>query len=58
MGEGPGVEIVANLAQVLPVGAELKELRRGSGIGGAGGVATRQDEDVAVGVVMPLTSPK
>jgi len=59
VGEGPSVEVMADLAQVLAVGAELEELRRGSGIGRAGGVAARQDEDVALGVdAMPLTSPK
>jgi hypothetical protein len=48
--ERPGIEIVADLAQKLAVGVELQELRRGSGIGRPGGVASGQYEDMALGV--------
>ena len=50
VGEGPSIEIMADLAQKFAVGAELEKLRRGGGIGRAGGVAARQDEDVALGI--------
>ena len=50
MGEGPGVEVVADLAQVIAVGVELQELRRRRAIGGAGCGAAMQDEDVALGI--------
>ena len=46
MREGPGVEIVADFANVLSVGPEFENLRSGGGIGRSGGVATREDEDV------------
>ncbi len=50
MGEGPGVEVVADLAEVLAVGGELEELGGGCAVGGTGGVAAGEDEDVAFGV--------
>ena len=50
VGEGPGVEVVADLAEVVAVGVELEELRGGCAVGGAGGVAAGEDEDVALGV--------
>ena len=51
MGERPGVEILADLADELAVGAELQDLRRGVAVGRAGArAAARVDEDVALGV--------
>ena len=50
MGEGPGVEVVADLAQEIAVGVELEQLRRRRAIGGPGRVAAMQDEDMALGI--------
>jgi hypothetical protein len=50
VGEGPGVEVVADLAQIIAVGVELQELRRRRAIGGASCVAAMQDEDMAPGI--------
>ena len=50
MREGPGVKIVADFADKSAVGGELQELGGGSSVGGAGGIATGEDEDVAFGV--------
>src|SRR3989449_186628 len=50
VGEGPGVEMVANLAEEFSVARELEELRSARAIGGTGGIAAREDEDVAFGI--------
>jgi hypothetical protein len=50
VGVGPGVEIVADLADVRAVGGELEELGCGGSVGWAGGVAAGEDEDVTLGV--------
>jgi hypothetical protein len=50
MREGPGVEIVADLAKKVSVGREFEELGSGCSVGRAGGVAAGEDEDVAFGV--------
>src|SRR2546422_4816398 len=47
VGEGPGVEVVADFAEEFSVGSKFEELRGSGGVGGAGGVAAREDEDVA-----------
>src|SRR5277367_4102567 len=44
--EGPGVEVVPDLADVSAVRPELKNLGRGGAIRGAGGVAAREDENM------------
>ena len=48
VGEGPGVEMVAHLAEEFSVGRELEELRSARAIGRTGGIAAREDEDVAL----------
>src|ERR1700674_4353795 len=50
VGEGPGIEMVADLAEKFSVGGELEELRGARAIGGTCAVATREDEDVAFGI--------
>jgi hypothetical protein len=50
MREGPGVEIVADFAEIFSVGGEFEELRGGGSVSGAGGIAAREDEDMAFGV--------
>ncbi len=50
MGEGPSVEVVANLAKELSVRGKFEKLSRGGSVGGTAGVAAREDEDVALGV--------
>src|SRR5713226_9063397 len=50
LGEGPGVEVVADLADEFSVGSKLEELRGAGCIGRAGAVAAREDEDVAFGI--------
>ena len=42
--------MMADLANEFAVGAELEKLCGTRPIGGAGGVATREDEDVSLGV--------
>jgi hypothetical protein len=48
--EGPGIEMAAHLAEEFSVGTEFQELRGGRGIGGAGGVAAREDEYMTLGI--------
>ena len=48
VGEGPGVEMVADLAEEFSVSGELEELRSARAVGGTGGIAAREDEDVAL----------
>ena len=48
--EGPCVEVVPDLAKVGAVGGELEELCGACAVGGASGVAAREDEDVPFGV--------
>ena len=50
VGERPGVEVAADLADEIAVAVELEELRGGGGIGRAFGVAAVEDEDVALRV--------
>ena len=51
MGERPGIEILADLADELAVGTELQDLRGGVAERQAGArAAARVDEDVALGV--------
>src|SRR5262249_3202258 len=50
VGEGPSVELMADLPQEIAVGIKFEKLRRGCGVGGTGGVATRKNEDVAIGI--------
>jgi hypothetical protein len=59
VGEGPGIKVVADFTQVIAVGVELQELRRGRAIGGAGCGAAVQDEDVPLELsATPETSPR
>ena len=46
VGVGPGVEILADLAQKTPVGCEFQQLRGGGSVGGSGGAAAGEDENV------------
>src|SRR5579871_6498651 len=46
VGEGPGVEVVADLANEFPIRGELENLRGAGAIGWPGGVAAREHEDV------------
>ena len=48
--ERPGIQMMADLANEFAVGAELQKLCGARPIGGAGGVAAREDEDVSLGV--------
>src|SRR5258708_1271267 len=48
--EGPGVEVVADFAEIFSVGGELEELRGARSISGAGAIATREDKDGAFGI--------
>ena len=50
MGEGPGVEMLADLAEKFSVGGEFEELRGRAAVGGTAAVATRENEDVAFGI--------
>src|SRR5712692_3099413 len=50
VGEGPGVKIVANLAEKLAVRGEFQELRGARGVGRASGIAASEDEDVSLGI--------
>ena len=50
VGERPRIEIVADLAQIIPVGVELQKLRGRGAVSRAGGVAPMQDEGVALGI--------
>src|ERR1700687_294067 len=50
MREGPGVKVVADLAKEFSVRGKFEELCGGGAVGGTRGVATREDEDVALGV--------
>ncbi len=52
MGEGPSVEVVANLAKELSVRGKFEKLSRGGSVGGTAGVAAREDEDVSLGVAV------
>src|SRR5262249_58930732 len=45
--EGPGVKILTDLADVLAVGTEFKNLRRGCAVRGSGGVAAVEHENVS-----------
>ncbi len=45
--EGPSVEVVADFTEKFSVGIELQELRGSGSVGGAGGIAAGEDEDVA-----------
>src|SRR6185437_8204393 len=47
---GPRVQIAADFAQKLPVGVKLEQLRGGGPVGRSAGVATRQYEDMALGI--------
>ena len=47
MREGPRVKIVADFADKFSVGRELEQLRGARAVGRTGGVAAREDEDVA-----------
>src|SRR6266850_5926273 len=42
--------MAADLAEEFSVGRELEELRSACAIGGTGGIAAREDEDVAFGI--------
>ena len=48
MRERPGVEVMADLAQIIAVGVELEQLRRRRAIGWAGRVPSMQHEDMAL----------
>src|ERR1700720_67603 len=48
--EGPRVKIVSNLMNEFSVGSKLQQLRGARGIGGARGIATREDEDMPLGI--------
>ena len=48
--EGPGVQVVADLANVFAVGSEFQNLRGGGAVGRTGGVAAREDEDMLLRV--------
>ncbi len=48
--ERPGVQVLADLADELAVGAEFQQLRCRRRIGGAAGVAARQHEHVSLGI--------
>jgi len=50
VGEGPGVEMVADLPDEFSVGGEFEELRGCGSKRGAGGIAARENEDVAFGI--------
>ena len=50
VGVGPGIEIVANLAEVRAVGGKLQKLGGACTVRRAGGVASREYEDVTLGV--------
>src|SRR5206468_2085880 len=47
MREGPGVEIVADLADESAVRKKLEELRSAGSVSGAGAIAAREDENMA-----------
>ena len=47
---GPGVEPVADLAQELAIRRELEKLRGAGGIGWSARVATRENENVSLGI--------
>src|SRR6202035_654711 len=48
--ESPGVEMVADLANIFAVGCEFEELRRCRAIRGTGGVAAREHKNVSLGI--------
>jgi hypothetical protein len=51
VGERPGIQALADFADVLAVGGELEQLRRRRRIGGTvGAVGAREHEDMALGV--------
>ena len=50
MGEGPSVEVVADLAQIVAVAVELQKLRRRRGICRSRRIAAMQDENMASGI--------
>jgi hypothetical protein len=50
VGEGPSVEIVADLTQEIAIGIEFEQLRRSSGICWAGTLTPGKYEHVAVGI--------
>jgi len=50
VGEGPGVQVVADFAEKFSVRSEFEELRRSGGVGGARSVTAREHEDVALGI--------
>src|SRR5947209_1770437 len=46
----PGVQVVANFSQELPLSVELQQLCRSGSVSRAGRVAARQDENVPLGI--------
>src|SRR6267378_2278750 len=46
----PRVQVVANLANERPIGAEFQKLRRCRGIGRPGGIAARVDKNMSLGI--------
>ena len=48
--ERPGVEVVADLANIFAVRAEFQKLRGAGRVGRSGGVAARENEDVSLGI--------
>ena len=48
--EGPGVQVVADFAHELAILIELKDLRGGGSVRRAGGVATREHVNLALGI--------
>ena len=50
VGERPGVKVVADLAQKPAIGVELQKLRSARAVGRASAIATREHEDVSLGI--------
>ena len=46
--ERPGIEVMADLPQIIAVGVKLEQLRRRRGVSRAGRIASMQHEDVAL----------
>src|SRR5258708_28263925 len=50
VGEGPGVEVVTDLAKKFSVGGKFEQLCGGGSVGWAGGAAAPGDKDVGFGI--------